>query len=34
LPESEIKNEDERLHLVQYLEKNRPMIHDRTQFFF
>jgi hypothetical protein len=26
LPESEIKNEDERLHLVQYLEKNRPMI--------
>jgi hypothetical protein len=26
LPESEIKNEDERIHLVQYLAKNRPMI--------
>jgi hypothetical protein len=26
LPEAEIKNEDERLHLVQYLAKNRPMI--------
>lgn len=26
LPEAEIKNEDERLHLMQYLAKNRPMI--------
>ena len=26
LPESEIKNEDERIHLVKYLAKNRPMI--------
>jgi hypothetical protein len=26
LPEAEIKNEDERIHLVQYLAKNRPMI--------
>jgi hypothetical protein len=26
LPEDEIKNEDELLHLVQYLAKNRPMI--------
>ena len=26
LPESEIKNEDERIHLVQYLANNRPMI--------
>ena len=26
LPESEIKNEDERIHLITYLTKNRPMI--------
>jgi hypothetical protein len=26
LPEDEIKNEEERMHLVQYLAKNRPMI--------
>ena len=26
LPESEIKNEEERLHLMRYLAKNRPMI--------
>jgi hypothetical protein len=26
LSEAEIKNEDERMHLVQYLAKNRPMI--------
>ena len=26
LPESEIKNEEERLHLINYLTKNRPMI--------
>ena len=26
LPESEIKNEDERIHLINYLTKNRPMI--------
>ena len=26
LPESEIKNEKERSHLIGYLEKNRPMI--------
>jgi len=26
LPESEVKNEDERIHLMQYLAKNRPMI--------
>ena len=26
LPEAEMKNEDERIHLVQYLAKNRPMI--------
>lgn len=26
LPEAEIKNEDERVHLIEYLGKNRPMI--------